>query len=239
LIGISLGWALVLITPPKYEVAALLRAAQIKGSEGGSQVINLEDPSVLIFKAKLPATYGPEEFSACGTLGKPDPGNALIDAIKLATYKGSNSIMELRIVGATLDQATSCFNAVFNLLKKDQLKLIGLRKKLTQDRLTYYRSELKEAKRSIQSSSKLETLQLAVYYSTRDDLKFFRAQINRLEDDLESFKYSGATLITPLDGLGSPIYPKVKLILLISLSIGLFVGGCFSYFWGTKPKLNE
>jgi len=235
LIGFSLGWALVIVTPPKYEVAALFSVTQIKGSEGSSQAVNLEDPGALIFIAKLPVIYGPEEFSACGTQGNPDPGGALIDTIKLATFKGNNSIMELRVVGASLDQATSCFNAVFNLLKKERLRLIDLRKKFMQDRLTYYRSELEDAKRAIQSSPKLEVLQLAVYQSTRDELKFFRAQINRLEEDLESFQDGGTILITPPYGVGSPIYPKVKWILSISLFIGLFLGACFSYFWSTKP----
>lgn len=240
LIGVSVGGIFVLSAQPQYEVSALLRLPQIKGGlEGGAELVKLEEPNVLIHKIKTPLIYGPEEFSACGTLGAEDPGGALIGAIKLGSFKGSNSVMELRVAGPTFAQATSCFNAVFNLLKRDQLNSIYPIKQFVQNQLSHYRSELEEARRGMQAGIKLDTSQPVIYLAIRDDIIFFRKQISRFRGYLEMLDDVDLTLMTPVYGAVSPVYPKVRLILMVSLFIGLFLGVIFSYFWKGAKRIFE
>ena len=83
------------VTPSQYQAIAQIQMAQISvnsNSNSNSNTnplgINIEDPSMLMARLKLPTSYSDHEIKVCGFESSAAPSEALVAAAKFSAVKG-------------------------------------------------------------------------------------------------------------------------------------------------------
>ncbi len=225
-LGVICAVIFLLITPKEYEAIAQIQVAQIATSNTNTSPLgaNIEDPSFLITRLKIPTNYSDKEIKACGIESIGNPFEALTNSAKFSVVKGAGSMIELKINRKDKELAFFCANALFEAIKESQVKIIIPYVNEAKILLEQYQARLSNAQSLVARADKSGAALSAAYLANRDEVKFLTEEIMRLNTFITSFDTRKTKLVSPIYVSDLPVYPKNKSILLVGIVAGLLSG---------------
>ena len=178
-LGITLSFAYLAITPKQYVATAQIVMSQIApaNNDFSSLGINIEEPAFLISRLGMPTSFTAQEIAACGFEGRPEAGADLSKAIKLALPKGTANAVQIQTVGNSPQLAKDCAAAIVELIKTTQNQFVNSHIEEAQLRLADNEKRLANAKDILAKADKSGLAMGVAYFSTRDEIRFLLDQI--------------------------------------------------------------
>ncbi len=233
LLGLLCAVGFLAVTPNQYEATAQIQMAQISANNNNNNNnnnninplgINVEDPSLLMARLKLPTTYSAAEIKACGLEGQKMPAESIVLMSKFSAVKGVSSIVEIKIRMESREQAVVCAQALFENIRESQNLIIKPYIEEAKSLLTKYRARLKEAQELVTRADKSGAALSAAYLANRDEVKFLTDESIRLNAFVTSGDARQAKLVSPIYASEAAVFPKKKIALMVGLLAGLFLG---------------
>lgn len=215
------------VTPNQYEATAQIQMAQISANNNNNTNplgVNVEDPSLLMARLKLPTTYSAAEIKACGLEGQKMPAESIVSMSKFSAVKGVSSIIELKIRMESREQAVLCAQALFENIRESQNQIIKPYIEEAKGLLTKYKARLKEAQELVTRADKSGAALSAAYLANRDEVKFLTDESIRLNTFVTAGDARQAKLVSPIYASEAAVFPKKKITLMMGLLAGLFLG---------------
>jgi uncharacterized protein involved in exopolysaccharide biosynthesis len=229
IIGGLVATGYVFITPPKYQATANIQVAKVADTD-------VETPSTLVEKLKMPMYYSTESYSACKVMDKVEPGEVIAKNLKPVLSKTAPIINFSYKEDSPID-AQKCLESVLNDIRRNQNLLAKPILESKKNQLSNLKQKLEAAERVIkilpnQSSNfdfsdtkfSASALLLATTLSKENEIKDLLTQINDLEIALLEPQTREAFLTTPIYAPKQKVSPKRALILMGGLAAGLFFG---------------
>lgn len=215
------------VVPKQFEASAQVKMAQIANFNSSSinpLGINIEDPQSLIARMALPTSYPKETISLCGLTDKKYADTIIAKKVKLSILKGVSGTVELKIRDASKEIAKECTNAVYQLIKTSQTRLIAPYIDAVTKKLKIEEQRLSRATQVIAEADKSGGDVSAAYLATRDEIRHLLDQISNLQSILASNEGRTAQLTAPIYVKDEPVFPQMRDSLLIGLLLGGFLG---------------
>jgi hypothetical protein len=152
-LGLAIAIAYLVNTPDRFEAVAQIQMAQTSGANNNnnnnlnSLGVNIEEPALLIARLGSPSSFSAGAIAACGQQAQSNSALATAQSIKLAPIKGVSNVVELKTVGPTPEAASTCAQAIFELIKTSDAQIQAPYLEETQTRLVEDKSRLDQAKR--------------------------------------------------------------------------------------------
>lgn len=231
LVGLGLAIAYLVVTPKQYEAIAQIAMAQIGAANNNNNNnnlnplgVNIEEPSLLIARLSSPTSFTPRVLSSCGMDESANPGASLAKAIKLAPPKGVANVVELKTFGKSPETASTCAQAIFELIKATQAQILAPYIEEAKAKLVDDEERLNKAKDLVAKADKTGQAVGAAYLSTRDEIRYLLDEITSLKNVVTSNQSRATRLIAPIYASDTPIAPKKRIVLMAGLVGGLFLG---------------
>jgi uncharacterized protein involved in exopolysaccharide biosynthesis len=219
----------IFIAPNKYEATAQIQMAQIQAATPNSTNalgVNLEDPTLLISRLKLPSTYDQPAINSCGYQVKKYPSEELAKMAKFSLIKGTQMV-EVKVQGLSREQATQCAESILRIVKDSQKAIAEPIIDEAKSKLLKYSERLQEAQSFIVKADKSGSSMSAAYLSTRDEVKYLTNEMIRLNDLISSANTRQSKLISPIYSPEKKVSPNSEIALVVGLFLGLFLGLLF------------
>jgi capsular polysaccharide biosynthesis protein len=223
-LGVLGAGAYIAVTPNLYEATAQIQMAQL--STGGIAGTNLEDPTLLIARMKLPSSYDQTSIEACGYQDKKSPAEDLARMVKPSLSKGTQMV-EIKVTTFSQEHATQCAQSIFEKIKQSQKLIADPILEEAKAKLARYSARLQEAQMFIVRSDKSGSSMSAAYLSTRDEVKYLTDETIRLNDLIISGSSRQTKLVSPIYSPENKVSPKRAIALIAGLMGGLFLGLVF------------
>lgn len=217
-------------SPDKYQATIQIQMAQTFSNNVNNSLVNAEEYSILVARLKLPSNYSIMEIVACGVEQAPKPYETLAYMIVPSLIKGSSSAFEIKILMESRSQLLVCANAIFEKIRGSQNLIIKPYVEDAQIRLKKYQLRLQEAKATISLADKAGFALSAAYLAARDDVRYINDEISRLNYFIKFTDYQQAKLISPIYIPETPYNRSIKVLLLVGLLAGLFLGFLLALF---------
>ena len=227
LVGLGLAIAYLVVTPKQYEAIAQIAMAQIGAANNNNLNplgVNIEEPSLLIARLSSPTSFNSQVLSSCGMDESANPGASLAKAIKLAPPKGVANVVELKTFGKSPETASTCAQAIFELIKATQAQILAPYIEEAKAKLVDDEERLNKAKDLVAKADKTGQAVGAAYLSTRDEIRYLLDEITSLKNVVTSNQSRVTRLIAPIYASDTPIAPKKRIVLMAGLVGGLFLG---------------
>lgn len=229
LVGLGLAIAYLVVTPKQYEAIAQIAMAQIGAANNNNNNlnplgVNIEEPSLLIARLSSPTSFNSQVLSSCGMDESANPGASLAKAIKLAPPKGVANVVELKTFGKSPEAASTCAQAIFELIKATQAQILAPYIEEAKAKLVDDEERLNKAKDLVAKADKTGQAVGAAYLSTRDEIRYLLDEITSLKNVVTSNQSRATRLIAPIYASDTPIAPKKRIVLMAGLLGGLFLG---------------
>jgi LPS O-antigen subunit length determinant protein (WzzB/FepE family) len=221
----SLGLAYALITPSIYQATASIQVAKVAGAD-------VESPSLLVEKLKIPTYFTQNIFQACEATEKSDPGEFIARSIK-PTLSKTAPIVSISFRSNSADDAKKCLESILEEISNDQNTLSKPIIETKNNQLINLRLKLESAESATKlllsknqnfnfSDTKFSasTLLLATTLNKENEVKDLRTQINDLDLLLSKPQTKAASLIKPIYAPSLKVEPKRSLIILLSIIVG-------------------
>jgi Chain length determinant protein len=213
------------VTPNQYEAIAQIQMAQTSSnSDTNNLMVNVEAPSLLLARLKLPTNYSAAEIKACGLEKAKMPTESLVALSKFSTVKGVGSIVELKIRGEFRESAIICARALFENIRESQNQIIKPSIEGARVLIRNYQVRLKEAQELLTRADKSGAALSATYLANRDEVKFLTSEIIRLTTFLTYSDAHQTKLLSPIYASEAPVFPNKLITLVVGLLGGLFSG---------------
>lgn len=233
LLGVLASAVFLIITPNQYQATLQIQMAQIGASNNNSNNntnplgVNIEEPSLLIARLKLPTTYSSEVIKACGFENASTPSESLVSSLKVSVVKDVSSIVELKINRDSKEIAINCAQGLFESIKDFQNQILKPYIEESKALLVKYESRFANAQSLVSRADKSGAALSAAYLASRDEVKFLIEEIFRLNTFIANAEARQAKLVSPIYVADSPVFPKKTISLIIGLMAGLFLGLLF------------
>ncbi len=229
LLGLLGSIAYLWVTPNQYQAIAQIQMAQISSNNITNPLgTNIEDPSLLLSRLKLPSAYSFQVINACGFESSNGVYETLAGNIKFSAVKGVESIIELKINRDSKETAVSCAKSLFEDIKASQNEIIKPHIEAAKILLGKYQDRLINSQSIISRADKSGVALTAAYLSGRDEVRFLTEEILRLNAFITTADSRQAKLVAPIYVFDAPVYPKTKFSLLVGLLMGLLLGLLFN-----------
>ena len=229
------GAALYLsVVPKQYEVSGQIKMAQIASANNNFNSINnnfnsinplgtnIEEPQALIARMALPTSYPRDTIALCGLAEEKDAEALLAKKVKLSVPKGVGGIVDLEIRDISKEAAGACANAIYQLIKTSQARLIAPYIEEASKKLIIEKERLSRANQFIAKADKLGSEPSAAYLATRDETRYSLDQIAILQSIISEDR--ATRLIAPIYVKDQPVFPQERNSLLLGVLLGGFVG---------------
>lgn len=229
IIGFVVAITYLSITPKQYQAVAQIAMAQIGiASSNNNNLnplgINIEEPPLLIARLSSPTSFVPEVIEACKVDQTSSPAASLVNSFSLTLPKGLANVVELRTFATSPQDAQSCAQAIFELIKTSQAQIVAPYVEDAKTKLFDDEERLAKAKDLVAKADKSGSAMGAAYLSTRDEIRFLLDEIAGLKNVVSSNQSRATRLIAPIYASDTPIAPKKRAVLAGGLSGGLFLG---------------
>lgn len=229
LLGLLGSVGFLAVTPNQYEATAQIQMAQMSANNNNNNNmnplgVNVEEPSLLMARLKLPTAYSAVEIKACGLEDQKMPAESLVSMSKFSVVKGVGSIVELRVRMESREQSVVCAQALFENIRESQNQIIKPYIEEAKVLLTKYQARLKEAQELVIRADKSGAALSAAYLANRDEVKFLADESIRLNTFLAAGDTRQAKLVSPIYASEVAVSPKKKIALMAGLLAGLFMG---------------
>lgn len=208
----------IAVKPNQYEAIAQIQMAQISPPSNNvinSHFINAEDPIALMTRLRLPSAYSELEVDACGLENEIKARESLVGISKISVVKGVSSIIELKVVRGSKEQASFCAQAIFENILNSQNEILKLYDREATELSKNHQTRLREAQELIGLINNNESSSYVAYLAGVH-LSTFRTYS----------KPRKTKLVSPIYASEVPISPNKKVILIAGLLVGLFLGLC-------------
>lgn len=229
IVGGLLATGYAFIVPPKYQATANIQVARIAG-------IDVEAPSTLVEKLKMPMYYSTESYSACNVMEKIEPGEVIAKNLK-PTLSKTTPIISFSYKEKSREGAQKCLESILNDISNNQKVFAMPILEIKKNQLANLKQKLDAAERDIQilsnkysgfdfSDAKFSAsvLLLSTTFSKEDEIKNLRTQISDLELSLTEPLTKETFLTTPIFAPKQTVSPERALILMGGVAAGLFFG---------------
>jgi len=223
IVGILGAVGYIFVTPNQYEATAQIQMAQIQATTTNALSINLEDPTLLISRLKLPSTYDQSAIDSCGYQVKKYPSEELVKMAKFSLIKGSQ-VVEVKVLGLSPQQANQCAESILRIVKDSQKAIAEPIIDEAKAKLLKYSQRLQEAQSFIAKADKSGSSMSAAYLSTRDEVKYLTDEMIGLNDLISSANARQTKLVSPIYSPENKVSPKRTITLIAGLFAGLFLG---------------
>ena len=132
--------------------------------------------------------------------------------------------MDLKIRDFSKETAKDCSNAVFELIKASQARLIAPYIDEASKKLAIKEEHLSRATQLVAKADKSGIGISATYLSTRDEIRHLNDQISNLQSIIAYNKSRITQHVVPIYLIDQPVSPKKRAILLVGLLVGGFLG---------------
>lgn len=246
-VGFSCAVIYLNITPKQYEAVAQIAIAQINithqnsnsnSNNVGPLSVNIEDPQLLITRLGQPTSFTPQVLVACKVDGGDSPREALAKSIKLSQPKGVSNLVEVKTFATSPQDAQSCAQAIFELIKTTQAQIVAPYIENAKTRLAEDERRLLEAKNLLAKADKSGLAMGAAYLATRDEIRFLLDEIATLNNVIASSQMKAVRLISPIYASDAPIAPKRRIVLAGGILGGLLFGLMLALTRQTIAKLE-
>lgn len=219
----------LLLTPKRYQVVAPIQMAQVspavsKYNKTNLLGINIEEPALLIKRMSFPSSYTPSTITACGLDGKENAANILAKLAKFKQPNGLPNLVELNITASDSERALQCTNAIFDLIKMSQNKLLKPYIEEAKYKLAYNENRLAKVSNFILQADQSGSAIGAAYLSTRDEIRYLLDEIEILKSILASDVNRATQLVAPIYIVDVSISSKKQALYFAGLLGGLFLG---------------
>lgn len=212
-------------TPNLYEATAQIQMAQISANNTTNPLgVNVEEPSLLIARLKLPSNYSSIEIKACSLEQESMPTETLVKMSKFSTVKNVSSLVELKIRMESKDQAIVCAQALFDSIRESQNQILKPYIEAAKTLEAKYQNRLKETQALVSRVDKSGGALSAAYLTTRDEIRFLSDESVRLNALIAAGDARQTKLVSPIYASEVPVFPQKTLVLIIGLFVGLFLG---------------
>lgn len=217
------------ISPPKYQAYASIQVAKVAG-------IDVETPSTLLEKLKMPMYYSAATYSACNVMEMIEPGEVIANNLK-PTLSKISPIINFSYKEKSPKDAEKCVESIFNdirnkhnslakpILENKKNQVMNLKKKLdATGRFVKVPPDNNLIFDSSDSKFSASVLLLATTIDKQNELKDLHSRISELEISLLEPETMEASLIAPIYVPKQKVSPKFSLILIGGSIVGLFLG---------------
>ena len=229
-ISISLGLlgaiTFLYFTEPKFEAVAQIHMALWPTNKSvGTISGNVESAQTLITRLGSPSTLTLENIQACKideTLE--DPDLVLVKKLKLAPFKGSTDIIEIKFKADSQKTATNCLKSIFDTIKKSQNKIfepLRIQAKLQIDQIT---QRLINKNNLISNKELPGTFSSMIYLSNQDEMARLNEELYSLNNFIIFSDSRQTRLISPIYASKKSVYPQKSITLFGGVLAGLFLG---------------
>lgn len=232
--GLFIGVIFLFFAEEKFEAKAYVKVAQIKIGKNfeDPRGNNLEDPSQLIVRMKMPTNYKTDTIENCSLINNENLQQQLSEKISFSLVKGAPSLLEIAVRDTSKKSAYTCINAVF-LLVKDTQKLI-LKPILNQAeiRRKEYEKLIDENLKILSMHNGYELDSIKNIIISRDKVNLYLEELINIKLFIDSSDLFETQLISPIYVIDKPVYPKKFMVLIISFLAGFLLGfvGITLYF---------
>ena len=226
LAGIVLSIAYLAVVPRQYEASVQIVMAQfpVANSATNPLGVSVEDPALLITRMSQPTSISPQTIAACGLKNGNDAAISLTKSMKITPIKGLPNVVDLKVIGSSKEIVLGCTNAIFELIKATQAKLLTPFIDEAKTKLVDAEARLDKAKDLVAKSDKSGTAMSAAYLSTRDEIRYLLDEIKGLKDMVANNQARMTHLVTPIYASDLPIFPKSGMVMARGFFGGLFLG---------------
>lgn len=238
-VGIVFAIAYISIVPNKYEAIMHLQMAQISSGNTLLQKANLEEPSVLIARLKIPYSYSENVINACSSGAKKNRGQDLVQMFNYSLVKGASSIIQVKLQMNEKNVAVNCLKGLFDSIRDSQYQIVEADVEEAKTLLVEYRKNLKKSLNTIAKADESGIALSAAYLSTRDNIIFLNQEIIRLDNFIKSSYLLKTKLMGPIFVSDNPVFPNKRFILIVGGVIGLCLGFLFSLFNHFLSQFNS
>jgi uncharacterized protein involved in exopolysaccharide biosynthesis len=241
IVGGTLGVGYALISPSIYQATANIQVSKVAGSD-------VETPSVLVEKLKMPMYYTQSTFTACNVMDRSEPGDAIAKGLKPTLSKNA-PIISITYKEKSTEDAKKCLEGVLSDIRTNQNILAKPILETKNNQLANLKQKLESAEKILKilstknpnfdfSDSKFSasTLLLATTLNKENEVKDLRTQIGDLEIALAEPQTKEASLTTPIHAPSARVEPNRSRIVLL----GGIVGGvlAIAYLLGRRVWLK-
>jgi hypothetical protein len=218
------------MTPNQYQATAQIQMAQISANSNNSNNntnplgINIEDPNLLMARLRLPSTYSNQEIKACDFESSEAPSEALVKVAKFSPVKGVLSMIELKVNRDSKEVAIACAQSLFDNIKASQNEIIKPYIEEAKTLLVKHQERLTNSQALVSRADKSGAALSAAYLANRDEVKFLTEEILRLNTFIATADTRQAKLVSPIYASDAPVAPKKKIVVIVGLFAGLFLG---------------
>ena len=232
ILGLLGALAYILLTPKTYEGTMQVQMSQLVTGSNKTNVsplgVNVEDPLVLIARLKMPSIYDQTNIDACSLTGKPNASEILAKKVNATQLKGNNSVLEVKIQDASVEQVAQCLESIFEKIKTTQNAIKEPFLNEAKQKIIAYETKLKESKSVIARADKSSSALSAAYLATRDEVRQLTDEIVYLNNFIAAGESRRAKLISPIYVSDRPVSPKKMIGLIVGLLGGIFLGILFA-----------
>lgn len=228
--GVGLSVAYVAQVPKSYEAKWQMQMAQFVNSNGngngnGNSISygNSEEPAALIQRLRVSLVYPVAVRLSCGMSQDGDLEDYLGGALDVKVSKNIATAVEMKFHAPSVAQARQCAEAIVAMIVEQQRGLIEERMAGRPEELTQYQQALREEQQQLGEIKQSELSNIS-YLSKLDKLSWLRTRIDALQEEVMLSKKHPAKLVAPIFVSSKPVSPKVSLILIFGVSLGLMLG---------------
>lgn len=245
LLGLVISVTYVLSAQKRYEAIVHIAMAQIWVDKSDTyQIMNIEEPNLLLARLSFPTSFSQKEAEACGFHVKPSDAEALPKTLKMTVVRGVPGVVELRAFGNSPGLAKDCLGAIFELVKISQKQLTESINAPIKTELDEHELRLKNAYKYISTYNKLSSgrnIDLQ-YMASRDEIRYLENKISNLRGKIYDNQNRVTRMIAPIYASEIPVGPKLIALVLMGLFSGLFLGlilslGC-EYWRGLRGDIR-
>ena len=214
--GLLISSAYIIRAPKNYEARWQMQMAQFNNS-------NSEEPVALIERLRSSTTYPVEVQQHCGMPENGEFGDYLNKKLEVQVIKNLTKAVQFKFRAANPEQAKQCAEAIVAMVMAQQRSLIEESLAGRHAQLAQYQLALTEEQRQLEKIKKSELGNFG-YLAKLDKLSWLRTRIDALQEEALLSQKRPAKLIAPIYAPSKPILPRLGLVLLLGLSLGLMLG---------------
>ena len=227
-VGGTLSAGYALLSPSIYQATAYIQVAKVANAD-------VEAPSVLIEKMKIPTYYSPNTLVSCKVENLAEPGRVLANELNPSSAKNSPFI-SIKYKEKTAEEAKKCLESVLVDILKNQDEIATSILEIKKNQLTNLKRKLEIAEQQLKilhpkapnfdftdPNYSSFTLLFAATLSKEKEVKDLRVQINDLELELAEPQTKLANFVLPIYAPNYSVGPKLTFIALVGIITGIIL----------------
>lgn len=214
-VGLIFASTYIAFIPRIYEVSWLVKMAQFQNA-------NVEEPLALAERLRTPTTFPMETRIACGYSEEYQLGEYLDGALKVNAMKGTSNGLEMKFRASSLSRAKECADAIVIMLMQQQKEMINARLSGRHEQLVRYQHALNEELNQLEKRN--NNSDSFLYLVRMDRIKWLRTLVDQLQEEEAMSQLHPVSVLSPIYMPSTPVSPKVRLILILGVLLGLMMG---------------